>query len=68
MPPVTFSTDPSVSSDDLGRQSKHARKGLAHSPWIKEAGLTRDDELGILATWGHRQNLFQKSTVAPNSI
>jgi hypothetical protein len=54
MPPVTFSTDPSVSSDDLGRQSKPARKGLAHSPWIKEAGLTRDEISGV-ATWGHRR-------------
>ena len=54
-PPVTFSTDPSISSDDLRRQSKTAKKGLAHSPWIKESGLTRY-EIGGVATLFHHQS------------
>jgi hypothetical protein len=61
--PVTFSTDPSISSDDLRRQSKPAKKGLAHSPWIKEAGLTRDEISGVATLFHHQSGGFKTKTL-----
>ena len=59
----SFSTDPSISSDDLRRQSKPAKKGLAHSPWIKEAGLTRDQISGVAALFHHQSGGFKTKTL-----
>jgi hypothetical protein len=62
-PPVTFSTDPSISSDDLRRQSKTAKKGLAHSPWIKESGLTRYEIGGVATLFHHQSGGFKTKTL-----
>src|SRR6476660_9302198 len=62
-PPVTFSTDPSISSDELRRQSKTAKKGLAHSPWIKESGLTRYEIGGVATLFHHQSGGFKTKTL-----